>query len=603
MIRRRVLRALVLPFFFLPTAVPAAQPERLDELSTRHHEWATAVSGDGATLCYSVADPNFVSVTRAWTILCSERWDDGWDRPRVAPFSGLTSDAYPAFSVDGTRLYFASDRPGGSRDPHRRDFDLWVVERSPDGTWGTPRHLPHASSGFEELRPWPSERGLYFTSDRPGGAGGMDLWRVDLRPEAEPLPLDSINTPGTEVDPWVDARETRLLFASSRPGGAGGLDLYASQRRDDGSWDEPVGVDGANSPAHEDTPSLFADRLFFASRRGFADAAPERRLDAASIRRALGAVDNGASNLYQLSVAPQDLPWPPPPAPALRPRLIGPGVVSTELFEGHPELSPDGRELYFTVYARNWRYNAIFVSRRTELGWSEPEVAPFSGRHADSTTGISPDGRWLYFVSKRPRQAGAAAAEDFDLWRLARRSAGWGEPERLPEPINSDAREFCPSVAADGTLYFMSRRSAGHGRGDLYRVRPTNGGWGTVTNLGPPINTEHEEGNVYVTPDQSLLLFMADRPDGDGGDDVYLARRLDDGSWGPPRRLPAPINGRDNDFSPKLAADGHTLLFASNRFDRTSPVLSYEALTRRLDGVLNGASNLFEVDISALLQE
>ncbi len=596
----RVLRALVSSFALLPAAVPAAQPERVEELSTRHHEWAAAVSGDGATLCYSIADPSFVAVTRAWTILCSERREGGWGRPQVAAFSGRASDAYPAFSVDDTRLYFASDRPGSGRAPHRRDFDLWVVERTPGGAWDTPRHLPHASSGFEELRPWPSERGLYFTSDRPGGAGGMDLWRVDLQPEAEPVPLDSVNSPGTEIDPWVDAGETRLLFASSRSGGAGDLDLYASQRLDDGSWSEPAGVSGANSPAREDTPSLVGDRLFFASRRGFADTAPEHRLDAASIRRALSAVDNGASNLYQLRVSPEELPW---AALVPQPRLIAPGVVSTELFEGHPELSADGRELYFTVYARNWRYNAIFVSRQTELGWSEPEVAPFSGQHADSTTGISPDGRWLYFVSKRPRQVGAAAAGDFDLWRLARRGTGWGEPERLPDPLNTDAREFCPSVAADGTLYFMSRRPGGHGRGDLYQVRPTSGGWGRVTNLGPSINTEHEEGNVYVSPDQSLLLFMADRPDGGGGDDIYLARRQDDGSWGPARRLPKPINSRDNDFSPKLAADGHTLLFASNRFDRTSPVHSYEALTRRLDGVLNGASNLFEVDISVLLQE
>lgn len=585
----------------------AAEPSLLVGLSTRHHEWAPAISPDGHSLCFGVSDPNFVSVTRAWTLVCADRRGESWGDLEVAPFSGIWSDAYPAFSPDGRRLYFASDRPGMGRSDERRDFDLWWVERTAvEGervVWGPPRRVA-LSSEADELRPWPADRGLYFTSDRSGGAGGLDLWRAERLDDgsfgvAEPVVV--ANSSAGDIDPWVDADERLLVFASDRPGGLGDYDLFASRRGTGGSWSKPERLAAYSSPARDDGPSVFAGEIYFSSRRGFADSPLTRRWSAAEIRKALHSVLNGAANLYRaplVGALASVETTPEAGCDMARPSLTGMGTVSTELFEGHPAPTPDGNELYFTVYTRNWLFNAIFVSTRGVGGiWGEARVAPFSGRFADATTAVSPDGRTLFFASRRP------PSEDFDLWRVTRRGDGsWGEPEHLPAPINSPWREFAPSATADGTLYFMSRRPGGFGAGDIYRARFTpDDGWGEVENLGAAINTEHEEGNVSVDPQQTVLLLMADRPDGHGGDDIYLARRTPVGEWGPAELLPPPINGRENDFSPRLAPDGRTLFFASNRFDRATPVCSYARLVQWLDSVYNGASNIYEMDFSPWL--
>jgi hypothetical protein len=87
----------------------------------------------------------------------------------------------PALSEDGLSLYFDSDRPGGSGGR-----DLWVSRRpTPGGAWGAPVNLgPTVNSTLEDSRPALSPDGhwMFFGSDRPGGLGGLDIWR-SYRPD------------------------------------------------------------------------------------------------------------------------------------------------------------------------------------------------------------------------------------------------------------------------------------------------------------------------------------------------------------------------------------------------------------------------------------
>ncbi|MEJ7813088.1 MAG: hypothetical protein WKG32_21940 [Gemmatimonadaceae bacterium] len=246
---------------------------------------------------------------------------------------------------------------------------------------------------------------------------------------------------------------------------------------------------------------------------------------------------------------------------------FAPSVISTDSGESFGSLSPDGRELYFTRHTPNWARHTIVVSRFDGARWQAPEAVPFSGEYSDREPNLSPDGRQLFFSSNRPAVQGGERSRRRDLWvaERARVGAPWGAPRRLPAPINSDGEELCAVVTRSGTLYFVSQRADTIGSNDIYRARFVNGRYAQPENLGPAVNTKQAESNVYVTPDERVMLLIADaRPDGAGGDDIYVSTN-EGGVWSPARHLGPAINSFEYDYSPVLSPDGKWLFFTSHR--------------------------------------
>lgn len=176
------------------------------------------------------------------------------------------ADIAPVVSKDGLSLYFFSDRPGGLGGN-----DLWVTRRdSADQPWGPPENLgAPINSSFEENAPALSVDGhrLYFASDRPGGTGGIDLYvsrRRDRRDDfgwGEPENLIAVNSFLNDAAPTLfedDATGlTELYFHSDRQGGD---DIYVTIS----GWDETFAV--ANLV--EELSSPFLDRLPFVRKDG-----------------------------------------------------------------------------------------------------------------------------------------------------------------------------------------------------------------------------------------------------------------------------------------------------------------------------------------------
>lgn len=162
---------------------------------------------------------------------------------------------------------------------------------------------------------------------------------------------------------------------------------------------------------------------------------------------------------------------------------------------------------------------------------------------------MSPDGRFLVFVSNRPADGigppldGHFMGKSFpggggNLWRVERTAEGWGAPLRLPEAINADSSTFAPSVAADGSLWFMHPVDGGrHFR--LYRAgwrddhfeapRPLPFSGGTSADVDPA-----------VAPDESFVVFGSSRPPA-RDIDLFIAFRHGT-TWGPPRHLGNVVN-------------------------------------------------------------
>ena len=139
-----------------------------------------------------------------------------WEEAKPVEAGLLPEDVVsePAISSDGTRMVY-------SRSGKKNSGDLFL--RRWDGTsWSEPRPMRALNSNFEEISPSLSGDGqfLYFSSNRPGGLGGYDIWasKWDGAEYAWPLPLTTrVNTPFDEMGPAISPDNFELFFSSNRP--------------------------------------------------------------------------------------------------------------------------------------------------------------------------------------------------------------------------------------------------------------------------------------------------------------------------------------------------------------------------------------------------
>jgi len=284
------------------------------------------------------------------------------------------------------------------------------------------------------------------------------------------------------------------------------------------------------------------------------------------------------------------------------PSLFAEGIISTADMELNAAFTPDGKTLYFTKRTPRPLLWVIVVSHFGGGKWSPPEVAEFSGQYSDFDPIISPDGKKLYFCSNRP--VDGQPRQDFDIWTVEKMpTGGWSSPKHLDAPINTKAQEFYPSVTTAGTLYFSSTREGGKGRGDIWRARLVEGKYGEPENLGDAINSQFSEGDPFIAPDESYLIFVSyGRPEGLGDGDLYISSRLN-GEWTKAVNLGPGINSSALDFCPIVTPDGKYFFFTSERSFADKPLgqrMTSQLLQKRLNSPGNGFGDIYRVDMSVV---
>ncbi len=529
-----------------------------------------------------VASPLAEQTSKAFEILTSADWE--WTEPErlPPPVNSGQADFLPSLSSDGLTLVFASRRAGGNGE-----VDLWQTTRSAlDAPWQVPENLgPKINTWGVESAPHLSADGmtLFFDSpiEHPDAAGKDDIWfctrRATTEDWTEPRPIGlEVNSSDREWGPCLSRDGLTLFFASDRPGGAGDMDLWMATRPALGKpfgRPQPLGLP-VNSQAGEYQPKISSDGrvLLFVSDRaasiGKSDFWMSVRADAQSswspplnlgprlnrrnqVAKGMSLSADGQTLIFSRALNSQDELWQSRRVPKQKSVTASPVRDVVDRDETPMEL-----RLIDDQYEWSEPINLGAVVNSTSS-----EEHPFVG-HA---------GRALVFMR-----------DNNDIWLSTRAGVDqpFGPPERLSLSVNQGHRKMSPFLSDDGlTLIMSSRHPAPNGELDLWMFRrpaidkPFKG----PLEIGADINSSLEDAGPCFSSDGLTLWFVTNRATNrvNGTTDLWTATRsrLDE-PFRDPKPLPGPVNHpQQYDFFPRPVGDGRVLMFTRTAADRTNHVM------------------------------
>ena len=241
-------------------------------------------------------------------------------------------------------------------------------------------------------------------------------------------------------------------------------------------------------------------------------------------------------------------------APELIPKMFAPNFISTEESEFGSVFNADGTEFFYAVDVNG--KNEIRYSKMIEGQWSKPKTILSHPRYGYNDPFLSNDENKLYFISRRALD-GIGKLKDVDIWYVEKSGNGWSEPINAGLNINTNADEYYISFSESGTLYFASN---GHNSNktdhDIYYSKKTHGVYQKPVALGNQINSKDYEADVFVSPDESYMIFSSTRDNGFGRGDLHISFKDFDGKWSNAINMGNKINTQHYEYCPFVTKDG-----------------------------------------------
>lgn len=199
-------------------------------VQTQNNYGTAGISADGQEMLIFIGDQTSGSIYRI------VREDNNWSRPM--PLGSSVQSKYlestASLTPDNKTIYFASNRPGGYGG-----MDIYKADLRDDGTWSRAENLgPSINSRANEDAPFihPNKKLMFFTTDGHDGMGGNDIYKSELKDGEWTTPKNMgypINTTANDNYFTLIADGTRGYFSSDRKGGLGGQDIYVMDMPED----------------------------------------------------------------------------------------------------------------------------------------------------------------------------------------------------------------------------------------------------------------------------------------------------------------------------------------------------------------------------------
>jgi outer membrane protein OmpA-like peptidoglycan-associated protein len=249
----------------------------------------------------------------------------------------------------------------------------------------------------------------------------------------------------------------------------------------------------------------------------------------------------------------------------INPKML-PNTVNNHKKQYFPVSTADQQQLVFTIRDNIGfqEYEDIFVSKKINGEWGQPESisdninTPYLN---EGTCSISADGKILVFTVCNEKGKNKT---DCDLHISYKEGGVWSKPVSLGENVNSPYWDSQPSLSPDGkTIYFASKRPGGMGEEDIWMVQAdVNGRWGVPLNMGDLINTAGREVAPFIHPSMSTLYFASDFHPGFGSFDLFVSYK-DSVNWSVPKNLGYPINTHLEESSIFITSDCKKAYFSA----------------------------------------
>ena len=246
--------------------------------------------------------------------------------------------------------------------------------------------------------------------------------------------------------------------------------------------------------------------------------------------------------------------------PGSTPEVFAPNIVSDSTWAEHCQvaISPKGDEIYWSAWSPKYppvngegNTEQIYFSKFIDESWTKPALAAFVKDHLTIINGgpvFSLDGNRLYFYSvDRPGGRGG-----MDTWYVEKVDGEWSQPINAGEIYNSPEADWSPIFTKRGNAY---------------------------KNFGSTVKYEFKENTflntdsivfhkgympifpIYISPDESYLIFDSRKEEGFGDLDLYISFKTDGGTWSDPVNMGDKVNTEARERFPVVSPDGKYFFF------------------------------------------
>jgi outer membrane protein OmpA-like peptidoglycan-associated protein len=225
-------------------------------------------------------------------------------------------------------------------------------------------------------------------------------------------------------------------------------------------------------------------------------------------------------------------------------------------------------------WSDNEYFEDIYIATRDKNGkFGKAQLLPnVNEKYHDAAAALSADGQTLYLYRDNGKSKGdfyistrgTASTDDKKKTKKSNiKTDVFSKPKKLNDKINTKSQETSLCLSEDGnTMYFASDRPGGKGGLDIYKSKKEGNDWGTPTNVSE-VNTEYDDDAPFLSFDGKTLYFSSKGHDTMGGYDVFKSQD-ENGKWGKPENLSAPINGPEDDMHIMMTPDNANAYYVSS---------------------------------------